>query len=117
MTMLELGAVDLNNSSRISQETFRGRLYHSSLSGTGLPQQKETANRPAPARHSGKKRLVGVNDLLDGLVLADYRFLKSSSNFPAASPVSVGSSCLFKDPYRVPLSPLGVWVCYPGSLR
>src|SRR5689334_14027950 len=81
MTLLELRAVDLNNGTRISQETFRGRLYHSSLAGTGLPQEKETTNGPTSARHSGEERLVGVNDLLDGLVLTDYPLSQIQSQF------------------------------------
>ena len=68
--MLKLRAIDLDDSARISQKTFRCGFHQPRFTGTGRSQEEKIAYGPARSGHSGQVSLIDTDDLLYGLVLS-----------------------------------------------
>ena len=71
VAVLELGAVDLNDSAWVLHQRLSRRLHDAGLPGARRPQKQEIAHRPSRCAHPCQIHLVNVDDLLDRFVLAD----------------------------------------------
>jgi hypothetical protein len=82
----ELGAIDFDNRSRISQQTFRTGFDDPGLAGAGGSEKKEIANRVRRPIHAGEIRLVHVDDLADGLILSHDSLAEIGAKFLRIGP-------------------------------
>src|SRR6202522_4435064 len=69
--VLELGAVNLNNSARVTEQNLGGCFHDARLSGARRPQKKEVYHRASRRIHSGRENLIEVGDGADGFFLSD----------------------------------------------
>src|ERR1700676_5522847 len=70
MAMLELSAIDLDDSARILQQCFRGGFNDAGFTRSSRTQEKEVSDRTARCTHPREVHLIDVDDLLDRLILA-----------------------------------------------
>src|SRR5579875_4028755 len=76
VAVLKLGTVDLDHRALVAEQCLGRGLHRTRLARTGRPQEKEVAYRAAGSRKPGDMHLVDVDDLLNGLLLSDYQFVK-----------------------------------------
>src|ERR1051325_1673719 len=71
VAVLELGAIDLDDRSRILQQGLGGGFYDTRLPRTGGAEEQKVSNRTPRRTHSGQIHLIDVDDLLYRLILPD----------------------------------------------
>src|SRR3974377_1919693 len=77
MAMLELRAINLDDRARIMQQRFCDGLYHSGFSRSRGAEDQEISERATGRDHSSDIRFIGVDHLLDSLVLTDDKSTKA----------------------------------------
>src|SRR5215467_11933372 len=78
MTVLELGAVDLDDGAGILDQRFGSRFDNAGLARTCGPKKEEVPDRTARCSHPREIHLIDVHDVLDRLVLANDEQLEAS---------------------------------------
>src|SRR5689334_3497662 len=71
VAVLELGAVDLDDGLGVADEALREGLDGAGLARPGRPKEEEAPDGASGTAHSGRIRLIKVDDLPDGFVLPD----------------------------------------------
>src|SRR5580704_15337304 len=105
MAVLELSAIDLDYRARILQQRLCSRLHHTSFPAAGGTQKQKRSDRAPRGRQPRNIRLVGSDDLVDGVVLSDHQLAQPAFEiFRLASlPVRVEQRNSGHDvtPYRI----------------
>ena len=73
MAVLELRAIDLDYCPRILQQRLRSRLHHASFPGAGGTKKQKRSYRAPHGRQTRNVRLVGSDDLVNGVFLSDHQ--------------------------------------------
>src|SRR6266852_8873510 len=76
VAVLELRAVDLDHGARVANQTLGHGLHQPGFSRAGGSEKKETPDGTRWAVHAREIGLIDVDDLLDGVVLADDALVK-----------------------------------------
>src|SRR5260370_2195396 len=71
MTVLELSAIDLNQSPRIACSALCGSFYQPGLAGAGGSEEQKASHRSARNAHPQRECLVNAHNLPYRIVLAD----------------------------------------------
>src|SRR4051812_40217981 len=76
MTVLKLGAVDLNDGTWIADERLRSSFYGACLPGTSRTQEQEVSDRSANRREPNEVSLISSDDLMNCFFLSDDEMTK-----------------------------------------
>jgi hypothetical protein len=71
VTMLKFGAIDLEYGTNVAHQRLGSGFNEPRLTGPGRSQEKKVSNRAARTCHPRQEGLVDVDNLVDGVFLAD----------------------------------------------